>query len=262
MDVKGVQRLEHKRAQEAIIARICEDLHLAPFLARAYYHQMADYFAQYAGVELQENQVVYCAVAAEEPPGRRLSECRRVPVRLTLHEAADRDVAARSLPALRRRRIVRLCTEAHDQEGVLTQEDLALLLTTSRSTIKRDLKALREQGHFPPTRGQHQDMGPGVSHKVDIIRRYLAGESLTDIGRHVRHGLESMTRYLQAFRQVALMTREGLAPPLLRRATRLSAKLISEYQALFAQARDDPNCQARLDDLLGPSSIQKGGPRR
>lgn len=262
MEAKAVARLEHKRAQEAIIARIAEDLHLAPFLARAYYEQMADYFGQYAGLELQDNQIAYCAVAAEEPPGKKLSECRRVSVRLTLHDPADLEDAATDLRTLRQRRIMRLCVQAQDQDGLLTQEDLALLLTTSPSTIKRDLRALRQQGHFPPTRGQQRDMGPGISHKVEIIRRYLAGESFTDISRDLHHGVESMQRYLQAFRQLALMTREGLRPALIRKATRLSPKLIAEYQALFAQASHEPDMQTRLDDLLGAEPLAKRGRRR
>jgi hypothetical protein len=220
---------------------------------------MAEYFGQYAGLELQDNQVAYCAVAVEEPPGQKLSECRRVSVRLTLHDPADLEDGAADLRALRQRRILRLCTQAQDQEGLLTQEDLALLLTTSVSTVKRDLRALHQQGHFPATRGQQRDMGPGVSHKVEIIRRYLAGESFTEIRRHMNHGVDSMQRYLQTFRQVALMTREGLRPALIRKATRLSAKLIAEYQTLFAQALDERDMPTRLDDLLGAEPLQKGG---
>jgi hypothetical protein len=259
MQPEAVARVAHKNAQEAIVARIAEDLRLTPFLARAYYEQMADYFQQYAGLDLQDNQVAYCALAAEEPPGRKLAECRRISVRLTLHDPADLDTAAQSLSALRQARIIRLCDQALDQGGLLTQEDLAILLTTSHSTIKRDLRQLRRQGVFVPTRGLQRDIGPGVSHKVEIIRRYLGGESLTDISRAMNHGIDSMQRYLQAFRQVALMTREQLDAPLIRKACRLSLKLIAEYQALFQQALESPGMQRRLDDLLGPKAPEKGG---
>lgn len=259
MEPNTVARLAHKNAQEAIVARIAEDLRLTPFLAHAYYEQMAEYFCQYAGLDLQDNQVAYCAVADTEPPGRKLAECQRVSVRLTLHDPADLDSAASSLAALRQRRIVRLCSQAQDQGGLLTQEDLAILLTTSHSTIKRDLRMLREQGIFVPTRGQQRDIGPGVSHKVQIVRRYLLGESLTAISRRMSHGTESMERYLQAFRQVALMTREDLGPELIRRACRLSLRLIGEYQTLLEEALSEPLMQARLSDLLGPQAPVKGG---
>lgn len=260
-----VARLEPKAAQEAIIGRIAEDLRLTPFLARAYYEQMADYFRLYAGLDLQDNQLAYCAVAAEEPPGRKIAECQRVSVRLTLHAPADFDrTGSTPIGELRRRRLQRLCEEALDQGGLLTQEDLALLLTTSESTIKRDLRALRRGGICVPTRGQQRDIGPGVSHKVATVLGYLRGEDFTSLSRRLCHGVDSMERYLKAFRQVALMTREGLAPELIRRACRLSPALVGQYQALYAQAVGDEGLQRRLDDLLScdlpPAS--KGGKSR
>ena len=247
MDAQVTARLSHKATQEAIITRIAEDLRLTPFLARAYYQQMAEYFQQYAGLELQDNQVSYCAVADHEPAGKKLSDCVRLSVRLTLHASDDLE---QGIVQLRRRRIARLCHEAHDQGALLTQEDLAILLTTSVSTIKRDLRALRAQDTFLPTRGQQRDIGPGTSHKPQIVRRYLAGESLTKISRSMRHGIDSMQRYLQAFRQVALMTKEGLEPQVIRKASRLSERLVADYQELFAQAAADPQMQGRLQDLL------------
>lgn len=261
MDARPATRLSHKAAKEAIIARIAEDLRLTPFLARAYYQQMAQYFQQYAGLELQDNQVSYCAVADHEPAGKKLSDCVRLSVRLTLHASDDLENLEQGIVQLRRRRIARLCQEAHDQGALLTQEDLAVLLTTSVSTIKRDLRALRAENTFLPTRGQQRDIGPGTSHKPEIIRRYLAGESLTNISRSMRHGIDSMQRYLQAFRQVALMTEQGLEPQVIRKASRLSERLVADYQELFAQATDDPQMQGRLQDLLATHGSVPPGKR-
>jgi hypothetical protein len=260
MDQEAVQRIERKSAQEAIISRIGADLRLTPFLARAYYEQMAEYFRLYSGLDVHDNQVAYCAVAAEEPSGKKLCECQRVSVRLTLHEPADLQSSS-SISSLRRKRIARVCQEALDQGGLLTQEDLAILLTASPSTIKRDLRALREQGLAVPTRGRQRDIGPAISHKVQTIERYLAGEDLTHISRAMNHGLDSMERYLRAFRQVALMTREGLSPEFIRRASRLSLNLIGQYQALYEQACRDSAMQARLSDLLAThvEPTPKGG---
>ena len=69
MEPEAASRLGQKATREAIIGRIADDLHMAPFLARAYFEQMAGYFQQYAGHVLQDNQVRYCAIAAEEPAG-------------------------------------------------------------------------------------------------------------------------------------------------------------------------------------------------
>jgi len=252
-------RLDCKQGQEAIIDRIAQDLRLTPFLARAYYQQMAEYFLQYGAVTVHDNQVAYCAVAAEEPSGKPLGECRRVSVRLTLHTPDDLANTDGSVAALRETRLRRLCQEAYDQGGLLTQEDLAILLTTSVTTIKRHLRRLRTAGHYPPTRGQQHDIGPGVSHKVQIVQRYLAGEALSQIGLRLPHGLASMERYLQAFRQVALMTREGLDNDLIAKACRLSPALTAQYQALFVEASGQSHWQRRLNDLLAAEAPEKGG---
>lgn len=262
MEEKTIARLEPKTAQEAIIGRIAQDLRLTPFLARAYYQQMAEYFKLYSALDLQDNQVAYCAVAAEEPPGKKIGECCRVAVRLTLHHPADLDSpGSTSISALRRKRVQRLCEEALAQGGLLTQEDLALLLTTSPSTIKRDVRALRERGRFVPTRGQQRDIGPGTSHKVQTVQGYLAGEEFSQLSRRLCHGLDSMERYLKAFRQVALMTREGLSLELICKACRLSRTLVAQYQGLYQQASADPAMQRRLNDLLNTEAAPatKGG---
>jgi DeoR/GlpR family transcriptional regulator of sugar metabolism len=44
-----------------------------------------------------------------------------------------------------------MASEALDQDGLLTQEDLAVLLCSSRRTIRRDIKELKQQGIDVPT---------------------------------------------------------------------------------------------------------------
>jgi biotin operon repressor len=265
MQQDAVARLEPKSAREAIIGRIAADLRLTRFLARAHYEQMEEYFQLYGGLELQDNQLAYCAIAAQEPPGKPVADCVRVSVRLTLHAPADFDSAgSTAVSHLRRQRLQRLCEEALAQGGLLSQEDLALILTTSESTIKRDLRALRQAGVIVPTRGQQRDIGPGVSHKVQTVLGYLRGEDFTQLSRRLCHGKDSMERYLKAFRQVALMTREGLRSELIAKACRLSPALVAQYQALYQQAVADEVLQGRLQDLLSLDALpaQKGGKAR
>ena len=257
MQQEIADRLEPKTAEKSIIGHIAEDLRLTPFLAEAYYKQMAEYFRLYDAADLQDNQLAYCAVACEEPASKPIARCHKVPVRLTLLDPEDLAAPA-TVGELRRTRAQRMCEEALDQGGLLTQEDLAVLLTTSPSTIKRDVRQLREQGIFVPTRGQQRDIGPGVSHKVQTIEGYLRGEQLTDLGLRLRHGIDSMERYLKAFRQVALMTREELDAGLIATACRLSPRLVAEYQELYRQACADAGRQRRLHDLLGGENPPRG----
>lgn len=84
---------------------------------------------------------------------------------------------------LRKHKILRMASEALDQDGLLTQEDLAVLLCSSRRTIRRDIKELKQQGIDVPTRGLIQDIGPGVTHKSKIVKMWLEGYEYTDIER-------------------------------------------------------------------------------
>jgi DeoR/GlpR family transcriptional regulator of sugar metabolism len=61
------------------------------------------------------------------------------------------------------------------QGGLLTVEDLAYLTWPSPTTVRRDLAECRANGVAVPTRGQIRDIGPGVSHKAQVVQLYLWG---------------------------------------------------------------------------------------
>ena len=82
---------------------------------------------------------------------------------------------------LRKHKILRMASEALDQDGLLTQEDLAVLLCSSRRTIRRDVKELKQQVIDVPTRGTLQDIGPGVTHKSKVVKMWLEG--IPDFGQ-------------------------------------------------------------------------------
>ncbi|RME66645.1 MAG: DUF1670 domain-containing protein [Nitrospirae bacterium] len=68
-------------------------------------------------------------------------------IELTLVHEDDEEVLLRDgVTALRRVRLVRLCHEARTQGVSLSINELAELLVTSRSTVYRDLMALKSMG--------------------------------------------------------------------------------------------------------------------
>ncbi len=88
---------------------------------------------------------------ASAPTGRPLRDDERVDVHWTVTEPEDEDIQGKV--ARRRRRLLRLLSEAKEQGAAPTVGDLALALSVSQSTIKRDLAALRQSGHRVNTRG-------------------------------------------------------------------------------------------------------------
>lgn len=263
MDAYGTARLAAKDAESAIVARICEDFNLTPVLARAHYEQMARYFADYGQVALRPGELCYLAVASEEPPGKPIVACRKVQVGLELAAPEDQEVlGSRGLAAMRQGRLARLARQAQLQGGLLTVEDLAYLTCSSTATVKRDLAECRTNGVAVPTRGQIRDIGPGVSHKAQVVQLYLWGLQFTEIERRTRHSEDSIRRYLADFRQIAALYARGASIPEIRAATGRSAAVIGEYLAIYERARREFPAAPRLHDLLDPARRPKKGGRR
>lgn len=255
MEESAIERLHAKSPEEAIIEQISRDFNLAPFMARTQFEQMRRYFEDYFGLERDVGQMTILAVSTDNPPGRPMAECRRVPVNLTMDSADDLEALRQGIAALRRSKIQRLTRESQEQGALLTQEDLARLLCASRSTIKRDIAHLRSQGVDVPTRGQLKDIGRGVSHKTCIVRDWLAGYTFSEIKRRRWHALGSIERYCLDFQRVARLHAHGLSLAEIRVSTGLSERLIQEYLHLFGEAGPDND---RLKQLLDePSGATK-----
>ena len=264
MDAYGTARLAAKDAESAIVARICEDFNLTPVLARAHYQQMARYFSDYGHMALRPGELCYLAVASDEPPGKPIVACRKVQVALELASPDDHEVLRiKGLAAMRQQRLARLARQAQLQGGLLTVEDLAYLTCSSTATVKRDLAECRAAEVAVPTRGQIRDIGPGVSHKSQIVQMYLWGLQFTEIERRTRHSESSIKRYLADFRQIAALYARGASIPEIRAASGRSASVIGEYIAIYERARREFPAAPRLQDLLDVQrrSEKKGGRR-
>lgn len=234
-DPYGSTRLKSKNVKNAIIQKISQDFNLTPIIAEAYFRQISAYFNEHLDIKLSSGQIAYEAVAADEPAGKHITLARKITTTLTLNDFnSDLQVLGdRGLAGLRRHRILRLTKEAHDQEALLSYEDLAVLLTTSPSTVKRDVRALRKLGFFVMTRGWKHDMGPGLSHKTQIIDLYLKNYQFTDIEQKTNHSETSVLKYLRHFTQIVQLHAKNFSPGQIRVITGFSDKLIAEYIEIY-----------------------------
>ena len=257
MEQSAVERLKTKSVEEAIIERISRDFNLAPFMARTQFEQMQRYFEQYLGLQRDVGQMTFLAVSADTPPGRPLADCPRIAIALTLDNSDDLEAMRLGIATLRRSKIQRLTVEAQEQGALLTQEDLARLLCTSRSTIKRDIAYLRSEDVAVPTRGQVKDIGRGVSHKAHIIGDWLAGYTFSEIQRRRWHSIGSIERYCDDFLRVIRLHTHGLAMMKIRISTGLSERLIQEYLDLYVKAGPT---NAQIEQLLTTASAATDAP--
>jgi len=248
----GLKRLSSKTARNAIIQRLAQDFNLTPIIAEAYCQQFDQYYREHTNISLSGGEIAYEAVAADEPAGKHIRLTRKVTVRLRLIDFnTDLEALANyGLAGLRRHRIARLTRQAYDQYALLSYEDLAMILTTSPGTVKRDIAHLRHEGMFIITRGMKHDMGPGLSHKTIIIDLYLKNYTFSEIELKTNHSESSVKRYLADFIQVAALHRQNFSFNQIRLIAKKSDRLVREYIQLY-QAYEKQNNQ-RLEQMLHP----------
>ena len=210
------------------------------------------------GDDLGVGQVSYWGVCGDEPSGKPMTDMEKRRVKLTLYHPDDHEVLReQGISALRRSKIMRITVEAKDQGVLLTQEDLSLLLCSTIRTIRNDIRDLRDKGITVPTRGQLKDIGKGVSHKAKIVEDYLKGYEYSEIRRRTHHSDESIDRYIRDFSRVVYLTNKGEDLLKIRQVTRISERLIREYQELYDRFSKD-DCP-RLGTLLEspPQDLKK-----
>lgn len=234
---QAAQRLIEKSSLQAIQVELQQGYNLSPVEAHVLARRVQELVDEQTGFARQPGQITYQAIAIDEPPGKPLNLCRRVPVHLTTFAEGDAEVWATEGPvALRHLRVHRLTYEALMQGGALSQEDLACVLGISLKTIKRIFAFYREQGQRLLSRGEIQDMGRGVSHKVPVVRKYVQDLSFSWISLELgKHGIASMTRYLRHFALVMVLEDRRLTVEQMQSVIGISKNLIEQYRDLYRE---------------------------
>lgn len=231
----SVKRLVEKAPLHKIQGELRDGYDLSPVEALVLARRVQQLVDEQTGNARQFGQITYQAIALDEPAGKPLRLCRKVPVHLTIMADDDARIwVTEGAQALRQARVHRLTYEAQMQGGALSQEDLACILGVSLRTIKRVCAHFRRQDRPLPTRGDLCDIGRGVSHKIPVIRRYVQDVSFTHISRALAgHGIQSMARYLRHFALVMVLQDHGLTRAQMQSVVGISENLIAQYQALY-----------------------------
>jgi len=235
MNSQAANRLHDKTSLHAIQNELQSGYALSPVEAQVLARRVQQLVDEQTGFSRQAGQITYQAIAIDEPPGKPLEDCRKVPVHLTLMADEDAQIWANKGPlALRRVRVHRIVHEAPMQGGALSQEDIACILGISTESVKRIFTYFRERGERLPSRGEIQDMGRGVSHKIPVIRRYVRNLSFSRIARELgNHGISSMARYLHHFAMVMILEDRELTPVQMQSIIGISENLIEQYRDLY-----------------------------
>ena len=185
-------------------------------------------------------------------------------------------------------RALRLCQQAYEQGGLLSNCDLAEMLNVDDSRIAGVLaQHERSTNTIVPRRATLHDVGTGLTHKRIICwKRYADGKEPHVVARETYHSLEAVDRYLGQYDRVRHCRLQGLTPEQTAHALACSLRLVQQYLAIDDLLRRTPcltfspmavtidlgrredrallrsNPSARLLPKHGRESPSRGGSRR
>lgn len=244
------ERITDKTFEKLFSLKLINDYALSPIEARTLIGDIQNHLNEYDSSHPKEGYILFTAVLADEPAGKPLIKCKTKQVRLEVYPSDLIQLAYKDLRAYAKLMVQRLCWQSLAQGCTLTQEDLSRLLHCSVSRIRRFLAEYRKAGQYIPTRGNYSDIGPGVSHKSEAIKRYLKGLTVTEISRQMAHSPKSIERYLNDFSLVmTAYVNEHYSPLRISQMMRLSERLAKEYIDIYHQFKDNKDCQYRVEQI-------------
>lgn len=184
---------------------------------------------------VRHGQVVWTAVARDDPPrrGQRIAETELIPVVLDVFAEEDLDAILDRRPARDRllSKLLRLCRQAYEQGGLLSNCDLAALLNVADSHIGTLLSAHeRQTDQVVPRRATLHDVGSGLTHKrIICLKRFAEGKSPQRIAKETHHSQEAVDHYLSQYDRVRCCRLQGMTPEETAYMLQCSLSLVQEY---------------------------------
>jgi hypothetical protein len=117
-------------------------------------------------------------------------------------------------------------------------------------TIRRDVRALKNDGELLHTRGQLKGVGRGQTHKVKIIELWLDRDGYDKIARQVHHSPQAIKRYVSTFLRLAVLHREGKDVKEIAFLTQSSTHLVTDYLAVYQSALQNETRRAKLEEEI------------
>jgi hypothetical protein len=252
MDDPTLAREKSKSPGHALAGRLAHEAGLNPAQVRVAVEVVGDHIHDYYSQSRAPGAITHTAVSASEPAGKPIKYCRVVPVKLTAVHDADVEVLSNKGPVeLRMVRLYRLCCEAQEQGGLLSHEDLCVLLSLDRSTVGELIDRWRAQNVLVPTRGAIRDIGREPSHKRIIATLLGRGYSTSHIRAMTRHSEGAIGRYQQQFALVLhlLHTYPQASPDEHCQIASLSRSAYDTYVEVYRELAQRSDCQEHLERL-------------
>jgi DNA-binding CsgD family transcriptional regulator len=187
---------------------------------------------------VHHGQMVWTTIDVNNRPGWCQKTADADLVTVVLDASTPEDIQSRidrlAPPQWRLRKAIRMCRQAYEQGGLLTNHDLSEILNFSDSLVAQLLANYeRRTKTLVPRRGTVHDAGNSLSHKWIIChKRYVEGKSADQIARETYHSLNAVDRYLGQFDRVRHCLRQGLSNIEIAHILDCSISLVEAYRQI------------------------------
>jgi predicted transcriptional regulator len=220
---KECPQLGGERTRRVLVQTVAE-------MVRSFYPQTS---------HLQPGQTTWVAVHKDAGPayGKSIADTKLTPVvlDLLLADEAARRAKGEKLRDLKRDAAARLFNQAYQQDGVLTNTEVALLLKLSPSTVGKYVAQWEtERNQVLPRRGTIHDMGPSLTHKRIIIHKlFIEQHTVERVARDTNHSFDAIQNYIGTFRQVLLCRKKQMTTGETAFAIKRTPRLVQEYETII-----------------------------
>lgn len=174
--------------------------------------------------------------------GKSIANTRLTTVVLDIvqpNDAAERAEGKR-LREIKKEATARLCRQAYEQDGCMTNTELAILLKISPFTVGKYIAEFElEHQTVLPRRGTIHDIGPSLTHKKIIIQKlFIEQKTVQQVSRETYHSFPAIERYITTFKQILLCWKKGMILEEIAFSVRKTKRLVKEYLAIIDEYKE------------------------
>jgi predicted transcriptional regulator len=213
---------------------------------------------------MKPGQVTWPTVHRDEfsSYGKSIKETRLTTVVLDLVQSQDalERAKGKKLRVIKKEAVARLCKQAFNQKGCLTNAELAILLKMSPSTVSKYIKEWEmENREMLPRRGSIHDIGPTLTHKTIIIEKlFIEQKTVQQVSRETCHSLPAIQRYISTFKQILLCRQKGMSIEETAFSVGRTVRLVMEYEKIIEGYKEKNYVvEALLKSEIGMETISQ-----
>lgn len=166
-------------------------------------------------------------------------KCIYVPVILTLVNEQDIANLEKGMTPKENRQnvIARITQEAYAQDALLSMRDVGLLLNTSPQAVSQLRQNYElKNGICLPHPGNLQDMGSCITHKYQIVYKYIVEKKdPLIIAKETNHSIKAVDHYLKDYSRVKLLFFQNKTPDFIKQVTGIQTHVVKQYLEIINQ---------------------------